>query len=84
MVPAPAASGLSLGRLTGMTAAAPTTTARLMSAVTPLQQSWTQRCVAATGSQHYQTAFVKLVADPERGHLRWTAIPLVVQTISDS
>jgi predicted phage gp36 major capsid-like protein len=32
-----------------------------------------QRCVAATGSQHYQTAFVKFVADPERGHSRWTA-----------
>jgi hypothetical protein len=30
----------------------------LMSAGTPLQQSWTQRCVAATASQHFQTAFV--------------------------
>jgi predicted phage gp36 major capsid-like protein len=37
-----------------------------------LAQSWTQRCVAATGDEHYEAAFAKLVADPARGHLRWT------------
>jgi HK97 family phage major capsid protein len=35
-------------------------------------QTWTQRCVAATGSEHYEAAFCKLLVDPSRGHLRWS------------
>ena len=35
-------------------------------------QSWTQRWATATGSEHYERAFAKLLADPDRGHLTWT------------
>jgi HK97 family phage major capsid protein len=39
---------------------------------TMLAQSWTQRCVAAAGDEHYEAAFAKLLVDPDKGHLRWT------------
>jgi HK97 family phage major capsid protein len=35
-------------------------------------QSWTQRWAVATGSEHYERAFAKLVANPTQGHLEWT------------
>ncbi len=37
-----------------------------------LSQTWTQRYAAAAGSEHYERAFAKLVADPTMGHLTWT------------
>lgn len=36
-------------------------------------QSWTQRYAAAAGSEDYERAFAKLVANPTQGHLEWTA-----------
>ncbi|WP_280414867.1 phage major capsid protein [Nocardia carnea] len=36
-------------------------------------QNWTQRWSAVAGSDAYARAFAKLVNDPERGHLTWTA-----------
>jgi predicted phage gp36 major capsid-like protein len=38
-----------------------------------LAQSWTQRWAAATGSEAYERAFAKKLADPENGQLTWTA-----------
>lgn len=35
-------------------------------------QTWTQRYAAAAGSEHYERAFAKLLADPVRGHMTWT------------
>lgn len=35
-------------------------------------QSWTRRYAAAAGSEHYERAFAKLVANPTHGHLTWT------------
>ncbi|OBF91046.1 major capsid protein [Mycobacterium sp. 852002-51163_SCH5372311] len=35
-------------------------------------QSWTRRYAAAAGSEHYERAFAKLLADPTHGHLTWT------------
>lgn len=35
-------------------------------------QTWTQRWAIATGSEHYERAFAKLVANPTQGHLTWT------------
>src|SRR5262249_8362229 len=45
----------------------------LMRTGTPMSQTWTQRYTAAAGSEAYERAFAKLVADPQRGHLIWTA-----------
>ncbi|WP_264992882.1 phage major capsid protein [Mycobacterium montefiorense] len=36
------------------------------------QQTWTQRYAAAAGSEHYERAFAKLLANPTHGHLTWT------------
>ncbi|CAM3108611.1 phage major capsid protein [Mycobacterium intermedium] len=36
-------------------------------------RSWAARWVTETGSQHYREAFAKMVLDPQRGHLQWTA-----------
>lgn len=38
-----------------------------------ISQTWTQRWAAATGSEHYERAFAKKLADPDNGHLTWTA-----------
>ncbi|MCQ4360634.1 phage major capsid protein [Mycobacterium gordonae] len=35
-------------------------------------QSWTRRYAAAAGSEHYERAFAKLLANPTHGHLTWT------------
>jgi HK97 family phage major capsid protein len=35
--------------------------------------SWTARWAVATGDEAYRSAFVKLMGDPERGHLLWDA-----------
>ncbi|WP_319454254.1 MULTISPECIES: phage major capsid protein [unclassified Mycobacterium] len=35
-------------------------------------QTWTQRWAVAAGSEHYERAFAKLVANPTQGHLTWT------------
>ncbi|WP_104183592.1 phage major capsid protein [Mycobacterium avium] len=35
-------------------------------------QTWTQRYAIAAGSEHYERAFAKLLADPVRGHMTWT------------
>ncbi|PBA30567.1 phage major capsid protein [Mycobacterium intracellulare] len=35
-------------------------------------QTWTQRYAVAAGSEHYERAFAKLLADPVRGHMTWT------------
>jgi HK97 family phage major capsid protein len=45
----------------------------LMRTGTALSQTWTQRYTAAAGSEHYERAFAKLVANPTQGHLEWTA-----------
>lgn len=44
----------------------------LMRSVTPLAQTWMQRYTTAAGSEHYERAFAKLVANPTQGHLEWT------------
>lgn len=36
-------------------------------------RSWAARWVTETGSAHYRNAFAKMVTDPQRGHLQWTA-----------
>jgi HK97 family phage major capsid protein len=36
------------------------------------QQTWTQRYATAAGSEHYERAFAKLLANPTHGHLTWT------------
>ena len=35
-------------------------------------QSWAQRWVAATGNEHYESAFLKVLADSTHAHLMWT------------
>ncbi|WP_370329180.1 phage major capsid protein [Mycolicibacterium hippocampi] len=35
-------------------------------------QTWTQRWAVATGSEVYERAFAKKLADPDHGHLTWT------------
>lgn len=35
-------------------------------------QTWTQRWAVATGSEVYERAFAKKLADPDNGHLTWT------------
>ncbi|TPW98033.1 phage major capsid protein [Mycolicibacterium fortuitum] len=44
----------------------------LMSTGPALAQNWTQRWATATGSEHYERAFAKKLADPDNGHLTWT------------
>ncbi|WP_255789043.1 phage major capsid protein [Mycobacteroides abscessus] len=44
----------------------------LMRTGTPLAQTWMQRYTSAAGSEHYERAFAKLVANPTQGHLTWT------------
>ncbi|MFV8312163.1 phage major capsid protein [Mycobacteroides chelonae] len=44
----------------------------LMRTGTPLAQTWMQRYTSAAGSEHYERAFAKLVANPTQGHLEWT------------
>lgn len=44
----------------------------LMRTGSPLSQTWTQRYAVAAGSEHYERAFSKLVANPTQGHLEWT------------
>ncbi|KXF51061.1 hypothetical protein AXA44_15445 [Rhodococcus sp. SC4] len=43
----------------------------LMAAGSSASQSWVQRWTVAAGDDAYRTAFAKLCADPERGHLLW-------------
>lgn len=38
-----------------------------------ISQTWTQRWATATGSEHYERAFAKKLADPDNGQLTWTA-----------
>ncbi len=45
----------------------------LMGTGTPLTQTWTQRWAVATGSEAYERAFAKKLADPDNGQLTWTA-----------
>jgi HK97 family phage major capsid protein len=45
----------------------------LMRTGSTMAQTWTQRWAAATGSEHYERAFAKLVANPTQGHLEWSA-----------
>jgi HK97 family phage major capsid protein len=45
---------------------------QLMCAGPLASQSWTQRWAAATGSEHYERAFAKKLADPDNGQLLWT------------
>lgn len=35
-------------------------------------QTWTQRWAVTTGSEDYERAFAKKLADPDNGHLTWT------------
>lgn len=44
----------------------------MMSTGPTVTQTWTQRYAAAAGSEAYERAFAKLLANPERGHLTWT------------
>lgn len=44
----------------------------LMSTGPGMSQTWTQRWAAATGSEHYERAFAKKLADPDNGQLTWT------------
>lgn len=44
----------------------------LMSTGPVISQTWTQRWAAATGSEHYERAFAKKLADPDNGQLTWT------------
>jgi HK97 family phage major capsid protein len=37
------------------------------------RSDWTSRYVAAVGSEAYRSAFVKLMQDPQHGHLRYSA-----------
>jgi HK97 family phage major capsid protein len=45
----------------------------LMTTGPVISQNWTQRWAAATGSEHYERAFAKKLADPDNGQLTWTA-----------
>lgn len=45
----------------------------LMSTGPAPAQTWMQRYAAAAGSEHYERAFAKLVANPSHGHMTWTA-----------
>ncbi len=45
---------------------------RLMNTGPAPAQTWTQRYAAAAGSEHYERAFAKLLANPTHGHLSWT------------
>jgi len=38
-----------------------------------LERSWSAKVVEAVGSDSYESAFAKLVSDPQRGHLLWTS-----------
>jgi HK97 family phage major capsid protein len=44
----------------------------LMRSGSTSSQTWTQRYAAAAGAPSYERAFMKLLADPTRGHLTWT------------
>ena len=46
---------------------------RQLGSGSPMARSWTARWVAATGSEHYRSAFTKKALDPENGHLSWTS-----------
>lgn len=46
---------------------------RLVGSGSAVARSWAARWVTETGSRHYREAFAKLVADPQRGHLQFTA-----------
>lgn len=46
---------------------------KMMQTGTRQATSYAARWAALTGSQAYRSAFAKLVTDPERGHLLWTA-----------
>lgn len=45
----------------------------LLDTGSPMSRGWTARWAVATGDDNYRSAFAKLVADPQRGHLNWTA-----------
>lgn len=45
----------------------------LMHSGPAIAQTWTQRYAAAAGAEAYERAFAKLLGNPERGHLEWTA-----------
>jgi HK97 family phage major capsid protein len=44
----------------------------LMTTGPAISQTWTQRYAVAAGSEHYERAFAKMVANPTHGHLTWT------------
>lgn len=45
---------------------------RLLEAGSTGERSLSARWAAAAGDEHYRSAFAKLLADPDRGHLLWT------------
>lgn len=47
--------------------------ADVMGSGSPQSQTWTQRWAIATGSEAYERAFMKKLADPENGQLSWTS-----------
>ncbi|MET8650749.1 phage major capsid protein [Nocardia aurea] len=44
----------------------------LVESGTAHSRNWTARYAVAAGSEDYERAFAKLLANPERGHLMWT------------
>jgi HK97 family phage major capsid protein len=44
----------------------------VMGAGSPVARTWTQRWTVATGSEAYERAFAKMLADPNQGNLTWT------------
>ena len=44
----------------------------VMAQGTPLAQTWVKRWAIATGSEAYERAFAKKLADGDNGHLTWT------------
>ncbi|OBK82138.1 hypothetical protein A5649_09795 [Mycolicibacter heraklionensis] len=56
-----------------ITAAAGETVEHLVTTGPAPARSWAQRWVTESGSDAYRSAFARHIADPERGHLQWTA-----------
>lgn len=45
---------------------------QLMTRGPATDQTWVKRWAVAAGSEHYESAFAKVVRDADRGHLTWT------------
>lgn len=56
----------------GLTADAATKAEALLSQGSVAERSLSAAWVAATGDEHYASAFAKLAKDPSRGHMLWT------------